>query len=226
MRFSWKWTYITMACLVIVSGVISFSNINLSTQTIQPLMSRKIVIDAGHGGIDVGAVGVSGTKESEINLSFAQCLESTLQEFGFEVVLTRETQDGLYEEYKNGFKMEDMNNRRQIIEEENPDLFLSLHQNKFSSSSSYGPQVFYKPDDDNSLSLAQNVQNSFDKNLDTKKRAVKVGDFYVLVGNKCPSILIECGFLSNPQEEVLLQSKEYQQKFCNCILQGILTFMV
>ena len=190
-----------------------------------PKPNYKILIDAGHGGIDVGAVGISGTKESDINLAFALTLKNMLQKYGFEVVLTRNDCDGLYTEYKNGFKMQDMNIRKDIIENSNEDLFISIHQNKFSSSSSFGPQVFYKPNDINSQSLATSIQKSLMKNLSTKDRPIKEGDFYLLNCSPCPSVLIECGFLSNASEEKLLQSQDYQQKFCEYIMHGIFTFL-
>ncbi len=189
-----------------------------------PKINYKILLDAGHGGIDVGAVGVSGAKESDINLAFTLALGKLLKKYGFEVALTRSDFGGLYSEYKNGFKMEDMNIRKEMIENGKQDLFISIHQNKFSSSASFGPQIFYKPDDDNSQALATCIQKSLIKNLGTKSRAIKEGDFYLLNCSPCPSVLIECGFLSNPEEEKLLQSKDYQQKFCNYVMQGIFTF--
>lgn len=170
-------------------------------------------------------MGVGGTKESELNLSYALTLKEQLTKYGFDVKLTRENENGLYSQYKSGFKLEDMKMRREIIENENPDIFVSIHQNKFSSTNSFGPQIFYQPKSENSRILAQSVQDSLMKNLDTKNRPLKEGDFYVLNGNSCPSILIECGFLSNPNEEALLIDKTYRENFCYYVICGIFAFL-
>lgn len=218
-------TYIFILLLLILSLVMTLLIPQNLETSLSPQPNYKIVLDAGHGGIDVGAVGVAGTKESEINLDYSLTLKKLLEQYGFGVVLTRTNSDGLYSEYKNGFKLEDMNARRAIIENESPDLFISIHQNKFSSSTSFGPQIFYQPQSDNSYKFAECVQNSLMKNLKTKNRPIKEGDFYVLNGNHCPSILIECGFLSNPQEEQKLLDNDYKNNFCYYIVCGIFSFL-
>ena len=212
--------------LFIFVGCCAFMAIAPASYSVDtPALPYKIVLDAGHGGIDVGAVGVSGTSESDLNLEYTLELKEQLEKYGFSVALTRSTKDGLYSEYKNGFKMEDMEKRREIVQAENPDLFISLHQNKFAASSSYGPQVFYAPNSETAKSFAQCIKQSFDENLDTKKREVKEGDFYMLRCVDSPSILIECGFLSNPAEEKLLLNKDYQKEFCYLIVCGIFKFL-
>lgn len=214
-----------ISVFVIAGGCAFFAISPVSNDIDTPVLPYKIVLDAGHGGIDVGAVGVSGTSESDLNLEYTLELKSQLEKYGFTVVLTRNDKNGLYSEYKNGFKKEDMQKRKQIIEAENPDLFISIHQNKFASSSSYGPQVFYTPNSEKSKNFALSVKSSFDSNLDTKKRAIKEGDFYMLYCSPCPSILIECGFLSNPEEEKLLIDKQYKKQFCYLIVCGIFQYL-
>jgi len=152
-------------------------------------------------------------------------LKRQLEKYGFSVVLTRTDKNGLYSEYKNGFKREDMEKRNDIIKNEAPDLFISIHQNKFASSSSYGPQVFYTPNSEKAKNFAQCIKDSFDSNLNTKKRAIKEGDFYMLYCSPCPSILIECGFLSNPDEEKLLLDNNYKKHFCYLIVCGIFKYL-
>ena len=212
--------------IFVIAGGCAFFTISPASNGIDtPVLPYKIVLDAGHGGIDVGAVGVSGTSESDLNLEYTLELKKQLEKYGFTVALTRSDKNGLYSEYKNGFKKEDMQKRKNIIEKENPDLFISIHQNKFASSSSYGPQVFYTPNNEKAKNFAQCIKGSFDAKLDTKKRAIKEGDFYMLYCSPCPSILIECGFLSNPEEEKLLKNNEYKKQFCHLIVCGIFQYL-
>ena len=184
-----------------------------------------VVIDAGHGGRDGGTVGKeTGVTESELNLQYALELKSLCQQFGFEVVLTRSTMDGLYDESAPNKKKSEMEKRKSIINGSNADIMISLHMNAFPLSSSEGAQVFYAKGSGLGFELAKSVQTSLNQNFESARDYVSVGDYFVLNYSSIPACLVECGFLSNPKEERLLQTKEYRQSFCYSLLYGIINF--
>lgn len=188
----------------------------------------KIVLDAGHGGIDGGVTGKkTGKKESDINLAIVMLLKTELEESGFDVVLTRKTEGGLYDMATDGFKRRDMQKRKQIIEEENPELVLSIHQNFYSSTSVRGGQVFFETGDERGQVLAEQVQkglNEFYQTQGAKSRQIKTGEYYMLSCGDCPSVIVECGFLSNAKDEELLVKKSGQKQIASAIFSGILGY--
>ncbi len=186
-----------------------------------------VVIDAGHGGVDGGVVGTTtGTKESDINLSIARILQREFEEAGFSVVQTRPTEAGLYEAATAGYKRRDMQKRAEIIQKNAPSVMISVHQNFFSDPARRGAQVFYREDNDASKTLACLVQTSLNSMPEcVKKTAALAGDYFVLNCSDTPSVIVECGFLSNPQDEALLIGREYQEKIAAAIAAGTLTFL-
>lgn len=184
-----------------------------------------IVLDAGHGGEDSGVVGkVTGVKESELNLKTCKVLKSVLEERGATVVMTRKDDNGLYGLATKGFKLRDMERRREIIIDAKPDLVVSIHMNKFSSPSRKGAQVFFQKGDQKSKVLADSIQralNAFSGN----GYAALSGDFYICRCTDVPSVIVECGFLSNPEEEKLLSTAEYRKKLANEIMRGIFLYL-
>ena len=190
-----------------------------------PKAEHVIVIDAGHGGIDGGAVGKqTGVDESSLNLEYAMTLKKLCSDFGFEVVLTRSDMNGLYDISAGNKKRSEMEKRRQIIANSNADLVVSIHMNSFPLSEARGAQVYYAQGSQQGLSLAQSVQDSLNANIEYAKKVSKAGDFFVLNCTDKPSILVECGFLSNPEEERLLTSEGYRKDFCYNILSGIINY--
>lgn len=191
------------------------------------LVEKKftIVLDAGHGGIDGGVVASDGTKESDLNLLFVKLLAEKFEAVGATVVLTRETKNGLYGVATDGFKRRDMQKRKEIIEHANPDILVSIHMNKFTSSSRYGPQVFYQEKDATSQVLASKVQNALNAFTGNSHSHLS-GDYYIL---KCledkPCVIVECGFLSNSQDLRLLTSQEYQKALTNVIFKGVMLYL-
>lgn len=188
-----------------------------------PYNGKTVVLDAGHGGRDGGVVGAStGSKESDINLAIVKAAESFLTAKGYRVVLTRKNSEGLYGVFSKNKKLADMEKRRQIIEDARPDLVVSIHQNSYPGARTTGPQVFYSPDSDEEKSkqIAQSVQSTLNSALSGKRVAAK-GDYYILECTKFPSVLIECGFLSNPEEERLLVSAEYQQRLAYAVFSAV-----
>ncbi len=193
--------------------------------TISPKATPVIAIDAGHGGIDGGAEGsFTDITESELNLKYALCLKKICESYGYKVVLTRKDMGGLYSPFASNKKRSEMEKRQEIIKNSNPDLVVSLHMNSFSMEKVRGSQVFYAEDSESGMALAESVQTSLNKNIEYAKKTAKVGDYYILNCSNCPSILVECGFLSNSEEEVLLQDEEYINKFCYHLFCGILSY--
>ena len=208
--------------LICISVSIFFS---VKTATTQPAITKTIVIDAGHGGIDGGAEGKqTGTYESELNLKYALALKKICEEFGYKVVLTRSDMGGLYSPTAENKKKSEMQKRQQIIQNAKPDFVVSLHMNSFSTSSTRGAHVFYANNSVSGKALAESVANSLFDNVEYAHKEAKVGDYYVLNCTSVPSVLVECGFLSNPEEELLLQQEEYKNKFCYYIFCGILLY--
>ena len=218
-----KRTIILFVCLIIFfTSVVSFAVIKTS---IMPKPEYCIVIDAGHGGRDGGAVGTStGITESELNLKYALQLQSLCEDFDIGVVMTRSSMNGLYDENASNKKKSEMEKRKKIINESNADLMISIHMNSFPLPSLQGAYVFYAKGSDKAFELAKSVQNALCLSFETARKSVSVGDYFVLNNSNIPAILIECGFLSNPQEEIKLQNNEYCKNFCYSVLAGIISY--
>ncbi len=186
-----------------------------------------VVIDAGHGGMDPGKVGVDGSLEKDINLAVAERLKTYLEQDDVKVIMTRETDTGLYSDTDSRKKMADMRNRCEIIEESGADLVVSIHQNSYHEESVSGGQVFYYRDSSKGKALAEILQDRFDYVLgDQNRRLPKAnGNYYLLLHVKCPIVIVECGFLSNRKEAALLNSGEYQDKLAYTIHMGIMEYL-
>ena len=187
----------------------------------------KIVLDAGHGGVDGGVIGVkSGVKESDLNLIMVKKIEKYLVGAGMSVVLTRSSDAGLYGVATKNLKRKDMEKRRDIINKAKPNLVVSIHMNQYSVSSRRGAQVFYKEGDDASKLLANSIQDSFnDMEEATRSCSALTGDYYILNCTEYPSVISECGFLSSPEDETLLLTDEYQESLAYAIFKGIIGYL-
>lgn len=218
-----KWILIALCSIfVIASVVVYFSAIR---PAFQPKPLRTIVIDAGHGGIDNGTSGkTTGVKESQLNLLYANALKKMCEELDFKVVMTRKDDGGLYSVTASNKKRSDMEKRKSIIDKSNASIVVSVHMNSFSLPSCQGAQVFYALGNDDGKRLASSVQSSILKGFSNARKSADVGDYYILNCTEKPAILVEFGFLSNPKEEVLLQDKEYMQKMCYSVVNGILEY--
>lgn len=181
----------------------------VSTAVIAP-EQLHIVLDAGHGGLDNGAC-VNGVSEAVINLQIVKVLAQELQNRGCAVSLTRVDSESLNSPYANNKKVADMAKRREKIRELNPDLVISIHQNTFPSSSVSGLQCFYANETAGSQDYATAIQNQFNQSELPFNKKPKPTDFNLVEHSPCPAVLIECGFLTNPDECQLLQSPTYQQ---------------
>ena len=203
------------------------ANYQLSTHqyvSTTPLPKFSVVLDAGHGGVDTGAVSKNGVFERDINLQITQKLGKMLNSMGITVVYTRTTQDALFNDFSHGHKLKDMKARAQVIKQANPNLVISIHLNSFTDSSAHGAQVFYKPHDEFSQELSQHIQDLFLKNITGSRKNSMNGDFYILNYSPSPAILVECGFLSNVEEEKLLVTSTYQEKIAYLIMCGVVSY--
>ena len=211
-----------VAVIVAIAGATAFAYLPSSTM---PKPTYVVVIDAGHGGRDGGATGVkTGVSESELNLKYACTLRDLCQDFGIGVVMTRSNMNGLYEETASNKKRSEMEKRRKIINSSNADLMISLHMNSFPLPSCSGAQIFYAKDSESGFNLAKSVQTSVCQSFDNARDYVTVGDYFVLNVSAMPAVLVECGFLSNPEEEKNLLDETYRQNFCYALLAGILSY--
>lgn len=188
----------------------------------------RIVVDAGHGGMDGGVVGRrTGVKESDLNLLIAMELQEELTDMGFEVVLTRKTEAGLYGTTAKGFKKRDMQKRKEIIEEAKPTLLLSIHQNFYPTRSARGGQVFYSAQSEGGRRLAAGVQerlNGLYLGEGVKERKMATGDYFMLKCYPCPSVIVECGFLSNERDEGLLNTAVWRKQLAKAVAGGVLAY--
>lgn len=186
-----------------------------------------VVIDAGHGGIDPGKVGINDALEKDINLSIALKLKKYLEQQDIRVVMTRETDMGLYEESDSNKKVRDMKNRLAIMEEIKPELVISIHQNSYPEESVSGMQVFYYETSTEGKRLAEIMQQTMIESLKPQKeRTAKANDtYYLLKKTSAPIVIVECGFLSNRAEAELLVSSDYQEKMAWAIHMGVLRYL-
>ena len=213
-------------CILFLTVMIVSSKVATAKKTAS--FRVKIVLDAGHGGIDGGCMGSTDESvESTLNLLIVKELEGVLKSKGFSVFLTRENEDGLYGSTEPGFKLRDLQKRVEITSKISPDLFISVHLNKYASALRRGAQVFFKIDDKNSKNLAMKIQNSLNLLPESKRMydALK-GDYYLLNALSIPAVIVECGFLSNPEEEGLLLTKSYRVKLAKAIADGVVSYLV
>jgi len=194
---------------------------------LQEPSGHVVVLDAGHGGLDPGKVGVDGTLEKDINLSLVYKLKDLLEAADVTVVLTRETDMGLYRESDTNKKRADMNARCQRIEAVKPDLTVSIHQNSYHEESVKGAQVFYYEKSAEGQRIAQMLQKGFDRVLgaDNTRQAKANDQYYLLLHTSCPVVIVECGFLSNWEEAAKLSDEGYQEKLAWAIHLGILQYL-
>ncbi len=224
-----------MKILKIIMAVILLSIVSISViylpeakeTTGNTVETYCVVVDAGHGGIDPGKVAVNGELEKNINLQIANELKNQLEETGLKVILTRTDDNGLYQESDTNKKAVDMRNRCELITQSKADVVVSIHQNSFTDSSVCGAQVFYYTHSDNGKKLAECIREHILSNTDEDNdRPVKANDsYYMLINTPCPTVIVECGFLSNYVEAEKLSDSNYQRILAQSISRGILDFL-
>lgn len=220
---------ITLIVIILVLGSILLQRFKTQTVAYLPIANKIIAIDPGHGGVDPGAVSKNGVKEDEINLEIALNLKRLIEQSGGIVIMTRETDEGLHSPLAKTLrqmKTEDLHKRKEIIDDSNSQIFISIHLNSFTKSVYYGAQTFYKKDSEESGKLAAIIQNEL-KNIldvDNKREPQEREDVYLLNEVSIPTVLVECGFLSNNKEEELLVDELYQEKIAWSIYIGIMNY--
>ena len=212
--------------LVVLLGIIVISH-ELGERVVSMDVKEekiKIVVDPGHGGADPGKVGVNGALEKDINLEIAKKVKAILEKENVHIIMTREDENGLYDEADNNKKLADMQKRVEIIETEKPQLVVSIHQNSFSDNSVKGPQVFYHAQSQEGEQIALVLQNEL--NTLGAERSIKANDsYYMLKKTTVPTIIVECGFLSNEEEAEMLTQEEYQEQVAQAICSGIIKWL-
>lgn len=188
---------------------------------------RVVLVDAGHGGADPGKVGINGALEKDINLSVAFLVKKYLEMQDVTVVMSRNEDEGLYSEGSANKKMEDLKNRLALIDASGADMAVSIHQNSYTSEGVHGAQVFYFESSQEGEKAAVIMQEQLRKGIDeTNRREAKSnGSYYLLKKSPIPTIIVECGFLSNGEEADKLIQKDFQEKMAWNISMGILQYL-
>ena len=209
-------------------GIIS--TISISNKAVKvnatPITNKTIVLDAGHGKPDEGAVGFTGTTEEAINLQIVLKLQKLIEQSGANVILTRSDENGIYSADSMSIrskKVSDIKNREEMVKNSNADIFVSVHLNKYSDSKYSGWQTFYKPNDEKSKQLADKIQEELNNNISENNNRIPmvIKGVYLIDHIDLPSTIVECGFISNPEEEQELKSDEHQSKLAWGIYIGI-----
>lgn len=209
---------ITILCVGIAAG--SSEAVSAAKQKQPVQRNASIVIDAGHGGIDGGATSCTGVLESKLNLDIALRLEALLQLLGVDTIMIRRTDTSVYTDGNTiaSQKISDLKERVRIVRETENAVLVSIHQNTFSDARYSGAQVFHCANGASKL-FAQQLQSALVSsiNVGSNRKCKEANGIYLLQNVDCVGALIECGFLSNPQEEAKLRSEEYQKQFC-CVV--------
>ena len=225
---------IGIVCMCIIIAVGSFllypSTKQEVVETVSlPVSQKTIVIDAGHGVPDEGAQSSNGTTEAETNLKIALKVQNLLEQSGANVVLTRSDENAIYDLDKNTLrekKISDIHNRVKIGNESSADIFVSIHLNKIPQQQYYGWQCFFKEGNESSTKLAKSLQENLNEAIqkENKRVAMKLDTVYIMKHVEIPISIVECGFLSNPEEEKLLLTDEYQDRLAWGIYNGIIDY--
>ena len=226
MERSKQWTAI---CVLLIGCALFFlMQDGVSLAALSPaasnlaLMSHVIGVDAGHGGYDGGSVGASGVPEKDFNLAVALYLQEELESRGAVVVQSRTEDIALIDPLTTtGYKKrKELNNRLALFRNAGVEIMVSVHMNKYQVEKYRGAQVFYKSDEEQGKTLALCIQQALRNMDEANKREASAGDYYIL--GACPaSVLVECGFLSNKEEEKLLLTEEYRRKIASAIADGV-----
>ena len=194
-----------------------------------PVSGKVVILDAGHGTPDEGAESNNGTTEAQINLKIVLKIQELLEQSGCTVILTRSDENAIYDldaKTLKQKKVSDIHNRVKIGNESSADIFVSIHLNKISQQQYYGWQTFYNTKNEKSKELAEQIQRNLNETMqkENNRMAMKLNTVYIMKHVEIPISIVECGFLSNPQEEKELQQDEYQNQLAWGIYNGIISY--
>jgi N-acetylmuramoyl-L-alanine amidase len=213
-------------CLVFSVAYFSFQEVETIPTSSTPVTSHTVVLDAGHGLPDGGAVSTDGVSEESINLNIVLKLQELLESSNCTVVLTRSDENGIYDADSKSKKVSDLKNRVEIINNSGADILVSIHLNKISGEKYYGWQSFYQPENEQSKNLASFIQTNLNYYIDrdNQRTILPLSNIYIMDNSKIPAVTIECGFLSNQEDTALLQTDEYQNNIAWGIYAGIMDY--
>ena len=220
--------FLSVFVFILTTGNAEEQNKYISTVSL-PASGKTIVIDAGHGVPDEGAQSSNGTTEAETNLKIALKLQNLLEQSGCTVILTRSDENAIYDIDSKTLKQKkisDIKNRVKIGNESSADIFVSIHLNKIPQSQYDGWQTFYKEGSEDGARLAKTIQENLNKTIqqENNRIAKTIDKIYIIKHVEIPTTIVECGFLSNPDEEKLLLEDEYQNKLAWGIYNGIIDY--
>lgn len=188
--------------------------------------SRTIIIDPGHGGGDPGKVGINNALEKDLNLQISEKLKNHLEDKGFTVIMTRTTDTGLNESNDTNKKIADLKKRVSLINDTNPPLVVSIHQNSYPQESVKGAQVFFYSHSKEGETAAKVLQTALKAADPENTRQAKANDtYYLLKKTKPATVIVECGFLSNSEEAGKLTTEDYQEKIAEAVCSGIIQYL-
>ncbi len=218
-----------VALLVLVGPLALVRQLEVRVTSARPLAGLTIALDPGHGGVDPGALGPQGVHEKDIVLAIALKLRELLESCGATVIMTREIDTDLSDanlghQYSRR-KRQDLSRRVALINASRAALLVSVHLNSMAARRWYGAQVFFTPESSESTRLAVILQESLRETLQNTNRVAAAGDYYILEKTTCPAVIVEAGFISNPEEARLLQSEHYQARVALAIYRGVVRFM-
>ena len=215
------------AAVLVDSAAVSQQEETVGKDDYSKMQKYCVVVDAGHGGDDPGKVGINGALEKDLNLSIARRLAVLLEQADVKVVMTREDENGLYDAGADRKKVQDMKRRIAKMEEADPDLVVSIHQNSYEGASIKGAQVFFYTDSAEGKKLADTIQNRLILGLDPENHRVAKANnsYYLLKKTTRPIVIVECGFLSNPEEAEKLCDPVYPERAAWQIRMGILQYL-
>lgn len=215
--------------VLVVLGLLCcvLSEIPIAVETAKTSDKVTIVVDCGHGGIDPGKVGVNGAYEKDINLAIGLYLKAALEKKKCQVIMTRESDCGLYQESDSNKKIQDLRNRVELMNQDEVDLIISIHQNSFPGGNTRGAQAFYQTNSESGEQLAKILQKQLIDSVDPKnhRQAKANSDYYLLKNTTKTAVIVECGFLSNREEAEKLCDKSYQRQLAWAIAQGAMEYI-
>ncbi len=225
------WGVMSLAIIISIVTPISLSSPKLQETIGGDVIYRKIIIDAGHGEPDGGAVSSDGVKESDLNLEIATKLENALSSRGYDVIMTRSDKNnisGLNEDSTiKSIKSKDLTNRVNLANSSDAEFMISIHMNKYEDPKYYGWQTFYSKNSASGEALAKAIQEGIKETtgIANKREALKIEGIKIVDKTTIPVVIVECGFLSNPDECAKLQNEDYQNQIVDGICVGIDSYL-